>query len=256
MIPTNVKSIIFWASVTIGDRTREIRKTFLTGVTRTKITKAYPGWSCGDISIARPRNQASSCGLFRLAFAEVAEAKLAQTAQSSSCCGGSKFIKGPSSPPKSERWAEPAVWRSRQRKGCPHRQKNTLHPVPPRPPDQGPNCPLGQTNLGSHPTWESFELFLSPCPTPSHSTPASFFSSLAATVFSDVYPGLEPQWPAWGLGKRGGARAQEEEFLGEASREQQMDAHSFSWHLADCVYMHMQTCVFSPVDSGSVSLAC
>ena len=43
LVPTNVKSIIFWASVTIGDRAREIRKTFLTGVSRTRITKAYPG---------------------------------------------------------------------------------------------------------------------------------------------------------------------------------------------------------------------
>ena len=43
LVPTNVKSIIFWVSVTIGDRAREIRKTFLIGVSRTRITKAYPG---------------------------------------------------------------------------------------------------------------------------------------------------------------------------------------------------------------------
>ena len=40
LVPTNVKSIIFWASVTIGDRARQ---TFLMGVSRTRITKAYPG---------------------------------------------------------------------------------------------------------------------------------------------------------------------------------------------------------------------
>ena len=37
--------------------------------------------------------------------------------------------------------------------------------------------------------------------------------------------------------------AQEKEFLGEASREQQMDARSFSWHLRDCVYVRVHACV-------------
>lgn len=50
--------------------------------------------------------------------------------------------------------------------------------------------------------------------------------------------------------------AQEKEFLGEASREQQMDARSFSWHLRDCVYVRVHACVFLPVNSGSASLVC
>jgi hypothetical protein len=83
----------------------------------------------------------------------------------------------------SQRWVAKAGWGDAAPTG---RSQPCTHSPPPA--RLGPNCPLGQANLGSHPTWESFELFLSPCPTPSHSTLASSFSSLAASLFSDVYP--------------------------------------------------------------------